>query len=208
MEGDGFQQKPLPASEKQLATSEGRAVCNPVEIRGVAIIRLRQYEDAVSASDTGSADQRLKSLRLSVDRALGCVPTEGFLWFIRYWSAINNGSPASDHFEELRMSYVLAPFEGWIALRRSPYALAIYDTLPPDLKEMAMNELVAIVASGFISDAVRILKGLGWPIRNELLPRLDKVRLDVRLQLDRGLRAQGLTVDIPGVEAKEFRPWR
>jgi hypothetical protein len=208
MSGDGFRQKPLTESERFLATAEERAICNPLELRGAAIIRLRLFEDAMSASDTRLADQRLKLLRSLVDQALGCVPTEGFLWFIRYWSAVNAGSSAADHFEELRMSYVLAPFEGWIALRRSPYALAIYETLPADLKEMALNELVAIVASGFISDAVKILKGPGWQIRDQLLPRLEKVRLDIRLRLDKALRAQELNVQIPGVETKEFRPWQ
>jgi hypothetical protein len=208
MSGDAFQKNPVPGADRLLATAEDRAVCNPLEMRGAAIIRLRLFEDAINASDTRLADQRLKSLRSSADLALGCVPTEGFLWFIRYLSAIKGGDSAGDHFEELRMSYVLSPFEGWIALRRSPYALAIYDTLPTDLKEMALNELVAIVASGFISDAVRILQGPGWAIRDQLLPRLEKVRLNIRLQLDKALRAQGMTIDIPGVEAKEFRPWQ
>src|ERR1700733_9271531 len=208
MSGDGFQQQPLPTSDQFLATAESRVVCNPLEMRGAAIIRLRLFEDAMNASDTRLADQRLKSLRSSVDLALGCVPTEGFLWFIRYWSAINAGSPAGEHFEELRMSYLLAPFEGWIAFRRSPYVLAIYDGLPADLKESALNEMVAIIASGFISEAVNILQGPGSTIWDRLLPRLEKVRLDIRIRLDKVLRAQGLNVEIPGVEPREFRPWQ
>jgi hypothetical protein len=208
MSGDGFQQKPVPASDQLLASAEGRARCNPLEMRAAAIIRLRLLEDAIDASDTRLADQRLQSLRASIDLALGCVPTEGFLWFIRYWSAIRSGGPASDHFEELRMSYLLAPYEGWIALRRSPYALAIYDGLPDDLKEMARNEFVAIVGSGFIVEAVNILQGPGWPIRDQLLPGLDKARLELRIRFDKFLRSQGLIVDIPGVEPKEFRPWQ
>jgi hypothetical protein len=208
MSGDGFQQNPIPGSDQLLATAEKRAFCDPLEIRGAAILRLRLFEDAVNDSDTALADKRLTSLRSSVDLALGCVPTEGFLWFIRYWSAIHAGSPAGDHIEELRMSYVLAPLEGWISLLRSPYALAIYDTLPVDLKEMALNEFVAIVASAFIGDAVKILQGPGWAIRDWLLPRLEKVRLDIRIGLDKELRAQGLNLDIPGIEVKEFRPWR
>lgn len=208
MSGDAFRLAPLSGFEKLLTAADDRAVCSPLEMRGAAIIRLRQFEDAVNASDTHLADQSLASLRSSIDRALGCVPTEGFLWFVRYWSAVHAGAAASDHIEELRMSYLLAPYEAWIALRRSPYTLAIYDTLPADLKEMALNELVAIVASGFIGEAVKSLQGSAWPIRTQFLPRLEKVRLDIRLRLDRGLRSQGLTVPIPGVEAKEFRPWQ
>lgn len=208
MSGDGFQQRPLTDSAPLLASAESRALCNPREMRGAAIIRLRLFEEAINASDTQLADQRLNSLRTSVDLALGCVPTEGFLWFARYWAALHAGGVAADHFEELRMSYLLSPFEGWIALRRSSYALAIYDTLPADLKQMALNELVAIVASGLINDAARILQGPGWAIRDQWLPRLSKVRLDYRIQLDKALRARGLNADLPGIEAREFRPWQ
>ena len=208
MSGDAFQRNPIPASDQLLAAAEGRAFCNPLEMRGAAIIRLRLVEDAINASETQLSDQRLKSLQSSVDRALGCVPTEGFLWFIRYWSALHAGAAASDHFDELRMSYRLAPYEGWIALRRSPFTLAAYDSLPDDVQEMARNEFVAIVASDFIGDAVKILQGPGWPIRDQLLPGLEKVRLAIRIRLDRAMQSQGLTVTVPGVEPREFRPWQ
>jgi hypothetical protein len=68
MSGDGFQQSPLLDSVPLLSSAESRAICNPREIRGTAIIRLRLFEDAINASDTRLADQRLKSLRSSVDR--------------------------------------------------------------------------------------------------------------------------------------------
>jgi hypothetical protein len=106
-----------------------------------------------SSSYAYLADRRLKSLRSSVNGALGCAPTDGFLWFIADWSTINQGDAVRDHLEELRRSYALAPFEGWIALR-SPYVLAVYDNIPGDLQEMARNEFVAIVATGLIRDAV------------------------------------------------------
>jgi hypothetical protein len=63
------------------------------------------FEVATDASDTRLADRRLKSLRSSVNGALGFAPTDGFLWFIAYWSAINQGDAVSDHLEELRRSY-------------------------------------------------------------------------------------------------------
>ena len=105
------------------------------------------------------------------------------------------------------MSYRLAPYEGWIALR-SPYVLAIYDVLPADLQESARKEFVAMVRTGLIRDAVKVLKGAGWRHHDVLLAGLATVRLDFRLQLDRALRGEGLIADIPGVEPREFRPWR
>jgi hypothetical protein len=169
---------------------------------------LRLYETAaLAALDARLAGERLGSLRAAIRQALSCVPTDGYLWFIQYWSAINQGAPLSDHLEELRMSYRLAPYEGWIALR-SPYVLAIYDILPADLQERARREFVSIVRTGLVRDAVKILKGAGWRHRDALLVGLATVKLDYRLQLDRALRAEGLIVEIPGIEPREFRPWR
>jgi hypothetical protein len=85
------------------------AICNPLEARAAAIIRLRLFEVATDASDTRLADRRLKSLRSSVNGALGCAPTDGLLSFITYWSAINQGDAVSDHLEELRRSYGTHP---------------------------------------------------------------------------------------------------
>ncbi len=196
-----------PIAETALAAAENRATCNPREIRAAAIIRLRLYEMAVNSLDARLANERLSSLRSSVRKALSCVPTDGLLWFIEYWSAINQGGQVSEHLDELRMSYRLAPYEGWIALR-SPYVLAIYDVLPADLQESARKELVAMVRTGLIRDAVKVLKGAGWRHHDVLLAGLATVRLDFRLQLDRALRGEGLIADIPGVEPREFRPWR
>ena len=162
---------------------------------------------AVDSLDARLANGRLSSLRSSVRKALSCVPTDGLLWFIEYWSAINQGGQVSEHLDELRMSYRLAPYEGWIALR-SPYVLAIYDVLPADLRESARKEFVAMVRTGLIRDAVKVLKGAGWRHHDVLLAGLATVRLDFRLQLDRALRGEGLIADIPGVEPGEFRPWR
>jgi hypothetical protein len=205
LSGTSFKRNPI--AETALAAAENRTICNPREIRAAAIIRLRLYEMAVDSLDARLANERLSSLRSSVMQALSCVPTDGLLWFIEYWSTINQGGEVTDHFDELRMSYRLAPYEGWIALR-SPYVLAIYDVLPSDLQESAREEFAAIVRTGLIRDAVKVLKGAGWRHHDALLAGLATVRLDFRVQLDRALRAEGLIADIPGVEPREFRPWR
>lgn len=205
LSGTSFKRNQI--AEAALTAAENRAICNPGEARAGAVIRLRLYEIAVDSLDSRLANERLSSLRSSVRKALKCVPTDGLLWFIAYWSAVNQGGEVTDHLEELRMSYRLAPYEGWIALR-SPYVLAIYDVLPSDLQESARKEFVSIVRTGLIRDAVRILRSAGWRNREQLVAGLSVVRLDFRLQLDRALRSEGLTVQIPGVETPEFRPWR
>lgn len=205
LSGAGFKRNPV--SEAALSEAEYRHICSPREVRAATIIRLRLYELAIDSLDTRLADERLHELDSSVKQALRCVPSDGLLWFIEYWGAVNRGGEVSKHLGELRMSYKLAPYEGWIALR-SPFVLAIYDVLPADIQESACKEFTSIVRTGLIRDAVRILKGAGWRHRDILLAGLGTVRIDFRVQLDRALRAEGLFAEIPGIDAQEFRPWR
>lgn len=208
MAGDSYRDSALASLEPVLESANKRLLCSAYEARAVAIIRLRQYDQAISAADLGLVDKRLGSLRKATDQALSCVPTDGFLWFIRYWTELRRGGPASEHFAELRLSYQLSPFEGWVALRRSPYVLAIYETLPPDLQKRARREFAAMVGSALVEEAARILEGPGWLARKDLLAVLSDVQLNLRIQLDKRLRRDGFDVEIPGVAPTEFRPWQ
>jgi hypothetical protein len=208
MSGDAFQLSSPATLSALVEKSEAQAVCVPLEVRAAVIIRLRLFEDAVNASNVRESDERKGALRASIRRALKCTPTDAFLWFLQYWTGVSEAGDVAAHFEELRMSYLLGPFEGWIAAHRNTFVLAIYEALPPDLMERALTEYTALVDAGFTGQAVQNLKGPGWNLRDLLLPRLKAARLESRLALDRALRAERIDVDIPDVERKEFRPWR
>jgi hypothetical protein len=186
---------------------EEQAVCVPPGVRAAVIIRLRLFEDAVNASRVQEIDERKRALRASIQRALKCTPTDSFLWFLQYWTGVSQAGSVTDHLEELRMSYLLGPFEGWIAVRRNAFVLAVHEALPADLVEYAVAEYAALVDAGFTAQAVQNLKGPGWDLRDLLLPRLKVARLESRVALNKALRGEGIYVDIPDVERGEFRPW-
>jgi hypothetical protein len=206
MAGDAFASSTPLASE--LEQAELREPCNALEARSATIIRLRMYEDAVSQSDVRAANERMKALQFSVKRSLDCVPTDAFLWFIRYWLLITQGNAASDQLDNLAMSYRLGPNEGWIALRRNVFALAVYDLLPAHVQKDVRSEFASLVDSGFLKQAAHNLQGPGWPLRDVLLPELARTRLAVRQYLYRMLRAENIDVEIPGVERRENLMWR
>jgi hypothetical protein len=58
MSGDAFQRRSLAALAPVLAAADERTLCNPREVRAIAIIRLRQYEEAVSAANAQLADEQ------------------------------------------------------------------------------------------------------------------------------------------------------
>ncbi|WP_456840305.1 hypothetical protein [Bradyrhizobium sp. USDA 4486] len=192
----------------ELDAVDRRHPCHALEMRSVVIVRLRLYENAVEASDAAAADARLKQLRNSIDLALSCVPTESFLWFMRYWTATVAADGSPRLLENLKRSYALGPFEGWIAARRNVFALAVYDVLPPDVQGQVRSEFAALVSSGLLNDAVRSLVGPGWRLRDVLLAELERSSLAMRQYLSNMLHSEGVDVDIPGVERKLSRGWR
>ena len=74
-----------------------------------------------------------------------------------------------DHLEYLRMSYLMGPNEGWIALKRNVLALAVFERLSLDVAEMAICELTNLLSSGLIREAGGIFTGPAWRIRDLLM---------------------------------------
>jgi hypothetical protein len=173
-----------------------------------AIIRVRMAEDAFAAAEPEMLDTSLASLQRSIRGSLACSPADPFLWFILFWveNSVQGFSP--DHFRYLRMSYALGPNEGWIALKRSPFAVALYDQLPPDLAEKAGSEFVRLIQSGFIREAAVILTTSGWRNRSALLARLQELPTRYRGVFAGAVYDLGYDIEVPGVKRPEPRPWR
>ena len=90
-------------------------------LRALAIVRLRLAEEAISDGDGTLIDQTLSTSETALRHSLSCSPTEPFLWFALFWTLLQQ-----TNLKLLRMSYRLGPNEGWLSIRRSSLALAIY----------------------------------------------------------------------------------
>lgn len=197
----------LESLSPELEAAELRFPCNPIELRSDVTIRTRLHEEAVAAADPKRADQQLKGVREALDKAMTCAPSEGFLWFMRYWVRINQGAQAEPELANLAMSYRLAPVEGWIAVRRNVYSLAVYDLLAEDQKRAVRTEFATLVNSGLLATAVRNVLGAGWPIRDQLLSELEWTDQTMRYQFARMVRAEGADLAVPGVKLRDPLGW-
>ena len=150
----------------------GDRFCEPMTLRALAITRLRLAEEAVSDGDSGLIGQTEAAGEAALRRALSCTPSDPFLWFALFWMRNSTGGLQNDNFKLLRLSYQTGPNEGWLSIRRNRLAIAIYPSLPNDLKETAADEFVQLVKSDLITDAADILAGPGTPVRSVLLRRL------------------------------------
>jgi hypothetical protein len=205
--------EPIPdtAIEKYIPTMDSllqAKTCWPKAMHNAAILRGRLVQVAIENSDPRQFDIYTADANTMFRKSLACAPSDSFLWFALFWienlqNGFQNGS-----IKYLEKSYDLGPYEGWIALRRNPYALNLYQSLPAELQKRIVVEFAAIVNSGFILDAALTLQGPGWPIRDVLVGSLSDVQEKYKRQLATRLRRLGLEVTIPGIDMPEFRPWQ
>jgi hypothetical protein len=98
------------------------------------------------------------------------------------------------------MSYRLGANEGWIALKRNHFAFSIFEQLPPDLAEDALNEFARLLESGFYDQAAEIFIGPASHVRDRILARLTGVRQRDRDFFERALNRRDYDIAIPGAE--------
>jgi hypothetical protein len=205
--GDRFAANTLTALTPQLDAGQSGKWDHPSAVRNDAVIRVRILENAIFGGDPQAVDSQMTKVHEAIDKSLANAPADPFLWVVLFWLENTQNGYNPRHLKYLRMSYLLGPSEGWIAVKRNRIALALFPQLSSDLAEDAKAEFVRLVESRFYSEAADILIGPGWAIRNTLLPRLKNAT-----ELDRQLFARtvyqlGYDIVVPGVEPREQRPW-
>jgi hypothetical protein len=188
--------------------AEQAGLCRPQGLHSAAIIRLQLAKNVIAASERDQIDVSLSVLQDSIHRSLGCSPADPFLWSVLFWLENTMNGFSQDHFEFLRLSYQLGPNEGWIAAKRNELALALFGQLPASLREMAINEFVKLLNSGFLTESVAIFTGPAWPIRDVLLPRLASVSDVQREAFARELYRKGYVVNVPGINDIDRPAWQ
>ena len=204
LSGVKYNSKQLDELRRELNATSASSL-QPAALGNIATIRLRLMEAELSS---GNAAAGLDDLATAVVAALSANPTNSFLWLTEYWvQNLRTGGNASD-LNFLRMSYLLGPNEGWIAIRRNPVALSAFPSLPADLAEQVLAEFTGLVRSGFSSEAADILAGAGWPIHEKLLAGLAQVEVGERRRFARALESKDLDgVAVPGMEERHRGPF-
>src|ERR1019366_8525833 len=141
-----------------------------------------------------------KSLGNVIRSSLSCVPADPFLWLALYSVEVTENGFKPDYLKYLRMSYRLGPHEGWIVLKRNPLAFTVFQQLPPDLGENAINEFVAMLLDSHFSDqAAEILIGPAWQEREQILSNLTRIGDVDRKRFADVLQRRGYDLNVPGI---------
>ena len=162
-----------------------------------------------SDGDRSAIEGALSSWQAAVRASLVCSPADPFLWLGLFWLTNTREGFNPHNFAYLRLSYELGPNEGWIALKRSQIALAMFGSLPDDIKEKVVVEFLAFVKTGLTEAAADIFIGPGWQIRDVLLARMQDLDEASRRAFAESLQFRGYDdVSVPGVDRPERHPWQ
>ena len=202
--GDRFRNDIWESIELKFRDVSHQAV-KPSFLAKLAVIHLRGAETALPRENSQQVQSRFVELTGLTKDALRNTPTDGFLWLALSWMSEPNGEAAGDKWRFLRNSYRMSPSEGWIGLKRNPFALARLAVLPDDLAEDVIQELMHLVRSGLHAEAAEIIAGPGLSINKLLLRRMkvldqsDRVILAGRLSNKDGFEdvAKELGVEPP-----------
>lgn len=186
---------------------EAREFCHPLGLHGAAIVRLRLFEDALSAGERDQLEAKSSSLRRAIRASLACGPADPYLWLVLFWLETTQDGFKPHHMRYLEMSYRLGPNEGWISLKRAGIALANWQRLPAALADATTSEFAALVANGAHRFAVSLLQGPGWPARDTLVAGLRPLPEHTRERFQNEIYREGLLLKVPGVVQDDKPAW-
>ncbi len=189
--------------------AQNASFCDPVRLHDAVILRLAALEQAVAVSDQTYLGSAYEPLSGATRAALGCSPTDGFAWLTLFWLEVRKHGYQSNYGNYLRLSYALAPYEGWIALWRSKLAITVLDRLPDDLSAQALDEFTELVETERLyPQSMAIFASAPPGTQARLAERLKTAKPVPRQVFARMLYDSGTDVTIPGVDATPSRPWR
>lgn len=174
--------------------------------RAMAAIHLSRVERAMENANS-QLDDLMGVLDNSNSALLSISPIEPYFWLSRYWLINMREGFTERAADSLAMSYRTGPHEGWVSTTRNRFALAIFLQLPEATRAQVAAEFAGMVQSWMIGPASANLETVGWPNRSELLNQLDHVPIAQKTTLANTLQKDGFTVDVPGVDSRDPRPW-
>jgi hypothetical protein len=198
--GDIYKPEILAAAEARIQ-NDRNLTQRSSGLSNAVLVRLRRTEDAINAGDQDIIDRNLELLSQIIDQSLADAPNDPFLWLVWFWLDNVRTGLRPEHLRFLRASYEFGPYEGWVALKRNRFALAIFSVLPSDLGDQAIAEFVDLVRWGLASEAADIAAGLARPVREILFARLKDVKIDQRRRFAQLWYRRDLDeMVVPGIE--------
>jgi hypothetical protein len=208
LQGHPFKSQTLVDEARQIEATEQSLFCDPTELHNAVILHLAIANEAIATKDRKRIEAAVSPLYASTRKALSCEPADSFAWLMLFWVDVANHGFHADDANYLRLSYALGPNEGWIALWRSQLAIAVFERLPNDLSNDAVDEFIKLIDTGSLYPQTAAIFASATPTaQSRLAVKLKSVSLVARQILARALYDKGLDIHLPGVDGPA-RPWQ
>jgi hypothetical protein len=207
--GEDFK-PPVLLAQAQLAEQVAHyRFCNPEGLHSLFAVRLAILNQAIAAANQARVDSSYAPVYETAREVLACKPADSFVWLTLFWLDSGKRGFNERNADYLRLSYTVGRNEGWIALWRVRLAFVLFERLPADLANNALDDFVRLVNTGQFYWQMADNFGHASPIvQNRIVDRLGSASMVARRQFARELHLRGIDVNIPGLERSEARPWR
>jgi len=204
---DSFRLQSLFDEAQQAEKSAQHSFCVPTALHSLFVLRLFILNRAFAESNQSLVESSYDSPLDAARNALNCTPADSFIWLTLFWLDAGKYGVNARNANYLRLSYAWGPNEGWIALWRVRLALLLFERLPPDLSNRAVDDFINLVNTGALYlQTAGIFKNASPAAQNRIVEQFGAVKLVKRQLFAATLRDEGVDADIPGV-VKPARPW-
>lgn len=208
LQGDTFKQQSLFEEAHRAEKAAQYPNCNLTALHNLFILRLFIYNASNEPNNREQANLAYPPLYSAAIKSLSCAPADPFAWLTVFWLEAGKHGISDRSTRYLRLSYRSGANEGWISPWRVRLAFLIFEHLPPDIADDAINEFVALVNTGHYSQTAQILKDASPMTQTRVVNALKAASIQSRVEFAAELRAEDSNIEIPGVEKPKQRPWR
>jgi hypothetical protein len=203
-----FTQKAMAQVALQAEPELSPPLCNPAELHSSVVLHLAILNDGLAKKNQSLVEQSSATLDELGRNALACVPSDGFTWLTLFWLDAEKRGLRPENLAYLRMSYEVSPNEGWIAIWRNRLAMTMFDRLPPELANKALDEFVTLLDTGrSYDDMASIFESAPANLQQRIVQQLSAANPLPRQIFARVLYDRGLDVKIPDTTIPGLRSW-
>jgi len=149
--------------------------CDTHSQGALSLIEMRLTQSALLAGNTKEFSDHSASMDARLRRTLACAPHHSFSWLMAFALDVLHGRINDHSFQLLAMSYSTSPNEAWVAIRRNPLAVRLFESAPENLKPSILKEFRLLVINGFSKDAASSYRGASEATRALLRTSVDEL---------------------------------
>jgi hypothetical protein len=208
VQGHNLPLQSLSEEARRIKTLEQASPCNPTALHDRVILRLSILEEAVTQHVEPLVGSARTPLYEAIRDSLACAPADPVVWLTLFWLSVRGHDVQPRNIGYLRLSYAFGPNEGWISLWRNRLAMTLFERLPADVADHALDEFVKLVGTGRLySETVAIFASVSPVIQSRIVRQLKNSSAVSREVLASLLYDRGIEIKIPNTTNPTLEPW-